>query len=625
MSGIAGILRLDGGPVDPAAVAAMSAAIAHRGPDGSGQHVIGPVGLAHVRNITVGGGRDDVAQPWPDVAERTWLTLDGRIDNRDEVLAALGPDRDRLRNGSDAELVLQAYLTWGRAGIVRLVGDFAFAIWDAGRHELVCGRDALGKRPLLYLRDRTGGGDALRWASEIGAVLADPGIPRKPNPGMIAEHLVGAVTSTTDTVFADVVRLPPAHLLVARADGAVSVERYWSWDPTLGAPPTRTEAEARAHVEEFLHLFTRVVGDHLAASEPVAAELSGGVDSSSVVGVASHLLRGDGRRALELFSLVFPGRPADESPYIHEVARHAGLVAHEFAPGPLGQVFYDDEQRRTLLPAGPPNLSMHHAHLVDARRRGCRVVLTGQGGDEWFSGSPYAYADDLRRLRLRGLRGRAREARMVFPNHSAAHQLVRDGLLPLTRRPHHARPTVDFLPAAFRASVALDDRLRRPALRGTWKASAHLATSLDHGGAVHASERAEQAFLAAGLERRSPFDDRRLIELALGLPDDVRRRGVTTKWVVREAMDGFVPDAVRSRLDKARFGFLVPEEMEAHGGISIFDDLALADLGWVDGQRLQRDYADMVRAAREGKGHPATWALWTVHCTDRWIRSILSP
>ena len=276
---------------------------------------------------------------------------------------------------------------------------------------------------------------------------------------------------------------------------------------------------------------------------------------------------------------MFPGRPADESAHIHAVADHVGLVAHEFAPGPLGAAFYDDEVRRTLLPAGPPSLAMHHAHLIDARSRGCRAVLTGQGGDEWFSGSPYTYADDLRRLRLRGLRRRAREARMVFPNRSALHQLLRDGLLPLTPWPRRPRPPLDLLPEAFRASVGLADRIRPPAIRGRWKASAHLASFLDDGSMVHAAERAEQAFTAAGLERRSPFDDRRLVELALGLPDDVRRRGYLTKWVVREAMEGFVPASVRSRLDKARFGFLFLEEMEAQGGISIFDDLALGGPG----------------------------------------------
>jgi asparagine synthase (glutamine-hydrolysing) len=621
VSGLAGIFRFDGGPVDPAALDAIVAALPGRGPDGVGRRLEGSVGVVRLLQRTTGAASGD-AEPAEHTPTGTWLALDGRIDNRAEVLAALGAGGDGLRWGSDQELVLHAYLRWGRAAFARLVGDFVVVLWDPRAGELVAARDPMGKRPLHYLRDRRPGLDALRWASEVSGVLADRGIERVPDPGMVAEHLVGVVTSTTGTLYEGVQRVPPAHALVARADGRVAIERFWSWDRASARPRGAGRGQDAMWVDRFRDVFTTAVRDRLAGADPVAAELSGGVDSSSVVAVTAAELAAAGRPAPALFSITFPGTPADERAYSRAVADQLGLSAREVEHRPLGPAHYDAEQARTLLPAGPPNLAMHRAHLLLAAELGSTAVLTGQGGDEWFTGSAYALADDLRRLHLRGLRSRARGDRAEWPARSPLHQLVRDGFLPLVGGRHRRALPLDVLTPAFRAEVALEDRLALPPLRGPVRATEAIAAILDHGTPVHIAEQAERFATALGVELRTPFDDRRVVELALALPEELRRRDGMTRWVVRRALAGQLPPAVLERRDKANLVHVVVDELEAHGGAALFERSELAERGWLDLDVLRRAYPEILAARRAGRGHRLTWAAWHALRVDRWLRSV---
>lgn len=622
MSGLAGILRFDGGPIVPADLARMATAIAHRGPEGATQLLEGPLGLVHLEHRTHPASVGE-RQPLRARSGRAIVVLDGRVDNRHEVATALGSTRSPAGGGSDAALVLAAYEQWGRQAFARLVGDLAIVLWDAELRELVCVRDPMGKRPLFYLRDQRPGIDALRVASEVSALLADPAIRRSPNEGMVAELLANRVGTMAETVFEGVLRVPPAHLLRARPDGSVLVERFWSWDDSHAELRPTDRARDGEHVERLRAVLTTAVSSHLEAVGPVAAELSGGVDSSSIVGLATHLLREGGRDPLELFALVLPGRVWDESHHLHAVTDFLGVQATEHEPHAMGEAFYDAELHRTLEPAGPPNLAMHHDHVVEAAGRGCRVLLTGQGGDEWFTGSAYALADDLRHLHLRGLRARAAEDRRLWPARSPLHHLVRDGVLPLLGRPRSHLPRLDLLPEAFRERVHLEDRLRPRAPHGRSLAAAQIAGLLDLGGLVHTAERAEQAFTAWGIERRSPFDDRRVVELALTLPEDVRRRGAVTKWVVRQALQGLVPDSVLQRRSKSTFGHLFAQEMAAQGGARLFEGWAIADLGWVDSHAVRSAYHAVEATNPDNLQHPLTWSLWGALCTERWFRAII--
>ena len=420
MSGLAGILRT-GGDVSPRDLAAMTATMGHRGPDGHGEWVQGPVALAHLllrtTSVEVAG-----RQPLEDPTGQVVLTLDGRIDNRGELRSDLGRDAARLRDRSDPELLLTAYLRWGRGCLRRVVGDFAVAVWDGRTRELLLARDFLGKRPLLYHHGR----DGLRWASEPQAVLADPAVPRTIDEAMLGEHLSTTPRSLVDTPLAAVKRLPPAHLLVWQ-DGRVRLERHWTWEP--GPPRSGDPQDLAREVMDVLEAATRAALD---TTGPVAAELSGGLDSSTIVALADRLVRTGGASGpLEVLSLVFPGRPHDESQHIRAVADHVGIGVTELEPAPAGRSHYLEQVDRHLDLPDPPNVAMHRQLHAAARERGARVLLTGQGGDEWLTGSRLQLADALRRGHLRQAWDTARVDRQVFVTRGPLHQLGRDGLLPI--------------------------------------------------------------------------------------------------------------------------------------------------------------------------------------------------
>lgn len=586
MNGLAGILRHDDGSATAEAVEQMAATMPHRDL-GDSVAVDGPVALTGAVASADG---------------RLLVTFAGRLDEPATSVPATA--------------VLEAYERSGTAGFSRLIGDFALALWDGHRQELICARDALGRRPLYVQR----GPGAVRFASEPQAVLADPRIPRRPNLGMLGEHLAGAVRSTSETLIEGLERLPPAHLLRVTRDGTVSVERYWSWDPQAALALTDEEA-----VEQFRHTFREAVRARLDPGRVTAVELSGGLDSSAVTAAAASLAQ------VDAYSLVLPGDPGDESAFIQAAATHLGLTPFTAAPQPAGADLYLAQIETHLDLPEPPNMAMHRALHAEVARRGQRVVLTGKGADEWFSGSPFDYADRLRRLQLRGLRKAAAAQEMVWPSSSPVHQLVRDGLLPLApswvellvRRRSGRTGAPPWLGAAFCHEIDLLDRLQPRPLRGPRLASAAIASTLDDGWAMQVAESSERSLARFGLEARSPFEDRRLIELALALPERMRQRDGHAKWLVRAANEDVLPPEVLRVRRQVGFRGVLVRELEAQGGGELFEGLRIAELGWVDGPFLRRGYDAFVARHQQGLGHPLAWPLWNALSVERWTQEII--
>lgn len=624
MSGLAGLLRTGGAPVHHADLDAMTATMAHRGPHGGGRWLGAAdghaVGLALLR-LDTGPPGTSAAGPVVDPTGQVVLTLDGRIDDRAGLRRDLGSGPD-LARACDADLVLAAYLRWGVAGLGRVVGELAVAIWDGRHRRVVLARDFLGQRPLLYHHGPSG----LRWASEPQAVLADDAVPRTVDAAMALELLSTEPRSRTATLFSAVRRVTPAHALVWEA-GRTREERIWAWDPSRVAA-----GDADDQVTAFVEVLTEAVAAALDAPGPVAAELSGGLDSSSVVALAERLRR-DGRAAgpLEVLSLVFPGQPQDETRFIRAVAGHCGVEVAELEPAPAGAEHYLAQIRHHADLPEPPNMAMHRSLHATALARGARVLLTGQGGDEWLTGSRLALADALRGLRLRRAWRTARLDRQVFRHRGLLHQLARDGLEPLLPAPAHRLADRllrgDRRPRWIRAEAwrahDMADRLRPVPLRGPSLATAEAAAWLEHGFLAWSTESAERSLARTGLEARSPFRDRRVVEAALALPESTRRRGPATKWPLRAGLAGVLPDEVRGRPDMANFVPVFHAELVAQGGGRLFRDLALEEVGWVDGAEVRRCWEELEAAHRRGSGHPWVWALWNVLSTERWFRAIV--
>ncbi len=409
MSGIAGMYHLDGRPVDSALLHRMTDAIAHRGPDGIHHWISGSVGLGHCMLQTTPESLHE-RQPLVNDTGEVVLTFDGRVDNREDLRAALESKGARLRDETDAELVLHAYEWWGEESPLHILGDFVFVIWDGRQRQIFCARDFSGMKPFFYYFDA----HTFLCGSELKQLLCVPTVLRHVNEGMVGEYLTGFITSQEETLYQHLFRLPPAHFLVIRATG-VRKQRYWDVDPGR-ANRYRTDAEYRDH---FFSLFQEAVRCCLRSHKRVGAHLSGGMDSSSVVAMASLLCReGKGpARGFEAFSLVYPsGWPCDERAYIQAVREHCQVKTNLVEPGLPDLAYYREQTRNSCDFADFPNGGGQNQSLnALARARGVGVMLTGCGGNEWFEGNMNHLADLLRAGKLRRLLWQARcDATLTF-------------------------------------------------------------------------------------------------------------------------------------------------------------------------------------------------------------------
>ena len=631
MSGFAGIYNLDGRPIDPALLTRMTDSIAYRGADGVGQWIGGAVGLGHRMLRTT---PESLLEQQPLLHETgdLCLVLDGRVDNRDELKAALEARGVRLRTDTDAEIVLRAYECWGEDCPKRIVGDFAFAIWDGRKRQLFCARDCLGIKPFYYYTD----GRTFLCGSELRQLFEDPTVRRRPNEGMIGEYLASAITDKEETLYRDIFRLPPAHFLILRP-GYLRKERYWDIDPTR-AIQYRTDAE---YAEHFLEIFTEAVRCRLRSYGPVGTELSGGVDSSSIAGVLQSLYREGGltNSGFETFSLVFPGMPCDESVYIQDVVRMWDITSNTVGPSGPEPFCYVEEVRRYQDFPEYPNGVMSYPLMALAREKGFRVILTGSGGDDWLTGSFYHYADFLRQLKFVSLIRQIHSDRqfsfdagipaIIFP----ALPLLRVGLFPLV--PGAARHAIKralgrdgrppWVDALFARRIQLSERLNADA-RHQFPSFAQqdIYSGLVSGWLSQGNELGNRSEAWFGVERRHPFLDRRVVEFALALPEEQRWRRDQPKFVLRQALRGLLPESIRRRHTKADFSHVFAEALQALGGERLFDSLAVAAMGWVDGGQIRGMYRQM--AQRYAQADPTyisyIWKLWMIFGIELWFNTV---
>ena len=377
MSAIAGLYLLDGREVGADPLPRMIGTMPHRSSDGTAVWRSGPVGLAHGAFHTTPESLHE-ALPLTNEGGTLTITADARIDNREELVGSLSVST-RAEPITDSELILAAYEAWGEGCLDRLVGDFAFAIWDARARAVFCARDYVGTRPLFYYHEP---GRLFTLASEIKALLALTEVPEQLNEEKVADYLSTMREDLESTVYEGIVRLPNAHALWADAQGV----RVWQYYELRSAPPEVPASDA-FYEERFRELFTEAVRCRLRSTAPVGAQLSGGLDSSSVACVAREVLREQGRADLHAFSVIFDeDSSCDERSYIEAVLDQGGVVPH-FIPGDAGGPLGDlDEIYDTLdSEAITGNAHLIWLMLKEARETGVRVLLDGLDGDNVVS------------------------------------------------------------------------------------------------------------------------------------------------------------------------------------------------------------------------------------------------
>ena len=550
-------MNLDGRPVDRAVLRRMLDAVRHRGPDKEGIWVDGPVGLGQRALWTVPEQLEE-QQPLLDESGRYRLVMDGRVDNRGELGVALEGRGVILRDRTDAEVCLKAFITWGDDAPERILGDFALALWDAQERMLWAARDVVSVRPFHYWHSSS----LFAFGSEMHQVLHVPGVERRVNEGMVAEHLTETFCSQSETLFAGVLRLPGAHLLKLDWRG-VRVQRYWTPDFRAGLE-TRDGQDC---AEEFREILRKAVRCRLRSTRPVAVELSGGLDSTSVLSTACELNRAAGDHGgISPYSVTYPGLPCDESDYIRDTATFLGVNPRlvPFAPFPF-EGYRRTAETHQSTPGYPNGIGMTYRLWEAEKDDGCRVFLTGLGGNQRMEGDPGylgALAGPLRWTNLARALAEEVELTGMSPSRLVLHHVIlpnmpaapRGFLLGLRRflwRGSRFPPITDQLAR----DSCLADRVRTEnalisiaPLEKRWMADVLLG-----GGDQRWTEAQDRECGLYGLEARHPFHDRRMIEFGLRLPSELKRRDGLVKFTLRTAMKGRLPESVLSRKSQPDF------------------------------------------------------------------------
>jgi asparagine synthase (glutamine-hydrolysing) len=579
MSGICGILRLDGAP--PAGIEAMCHRLRLRGPEGQATFRDGPVALGHTLLATTPEAAVE-RLPLTHAPTGCTITADVRLDNRDDLLVTLGLTQQG-RTVGDAEIVLHAWLRWGEGCLTHLQGDFAFAIWDPRTRRLFCARDQIGMRQLIWTHVP---GRLFAFATDPRAVLEAQGVPRILNEGRIADAIIGylQLIDPVQTFFEGVNRLPAAHRLIV-SDRGVDVARYWSLEP---AGELRLPSD-RAYEEAFLDVFRTSVRRRLrGAPGTVGSMLSGGMDSGSICATASRLMEEAGQGPFPTFSVVNPDPAAcKETRTLLVSLTMPNLRPTVINTGDLGP-WIDDLTASADATEEPFDLpyGVTAATYVAARRQGVKVVMSGIGGD-FVMAAPTWIARLLSQGRWRDAWAECRGEEHFWAHGATARESLARALrewampTPVRRLREVARPgrvpESRLVNTDFARAIDLPGRIARYHRQDPWfwqDWGQDRVRSMTTLAMVTGLESYDRAAGTCGMEPRDPFLDLDVVRFCLALPGGQLQRDGWPKHLLRRAMAEYMPDTVRWRTGKEHVGPQMRVAGFARAGItpaSLFD------------------------------------------------------
>ncbi len=622
MCGIAGIVKLDPRQaVEKERLESMIAAMHHRGPDGRGTLLDGPVGLGHTRLaiVDVAGG----AQPIANESATAWIVCNGEIYNHPRLAPILEAHGHRYRTRSDSETALHAYEDQGPDCVEQLHGMFAFAVWDRTRQRLLLVRDRLGIKPLYYACT----GDELIFASEIKAILAAGAVRPELDATALPELLANRFVAGSGTLFRGVNQLRPGRWLSFSFDEGLRIRRYWS----PPEPIEDTGPSADEHAEEIRARLSDAVRSHLMSDVPVGLFLSGGIDSSGLAALMAPMMR----EPVRTFAIGLPEAQANELAYARLVARRIGaehrevvITAEQFF-GELGRMIWQEDEPIAF----PASVPLYFLSRLAAEH--VKVVLTGEGADELFLGyNRYrvtAWNAALDRVVGRLVGTRARRAFRALVGRVPG-RLARTATRSFLALPPGPRGLY-----CENFSVFSQD-LRQRLLDGERERTDPHAESLrcyeaGRGGALDRMCRADlQTYLvrllgkqdrmsmAASIESRVPFLDHALVEHVLGIPSRLKLRGLTTKVLLRKSLADLVPPQILSR---RKMGFPVPiGEWLRSSYAGLLDDLVLGPRARTRGLWDPRCVERLVGEHRSGAANHAD-RLWLLLNLEIWQRIFL--
>ena len=606
----------------------MRDVLTHRGPDDAGIFVDARVGLGHRRLSIV-----DVAsghQPMANEDGTLQIIYNGEIYNHGDFRASLEARGHVYNTHCDTETILHLYEEYGPRCVDHLRGMFAFAIWDQNKRELFIARDRLGVKPLYYALSNDG---SLYFASEIKALFETGAIRAEMNYDALPDYLANHAPSGEETLFRDIKRLLPGHTLLWR-NGAIEINRYWNVSFERDETSQRSDAD---YIAEWSELFRESVRLRLMSDVPLGMFLSGGIDSSAIAAVMSGMVA----EPIKTFSVAFAEREANELEYARLVAQAFKTNHHEVVVSPEDffavlpkLVWHEDEPL-----ANPSSVALYFVARLASQH--VKVVLTGEGSDELLAGYGRYRKTILnvnagtryQQLAPAGVRSAISKQIEGLPRGSKLRQKLLRTFLSLSPDLESIYfdnfavfPRVmqhDLLTPVTQERLGVSAGNPYSVMRGVL-AETDAKSLLDR--LLYADMKTylhellmkqDQMSMAASIESRVPFLDHKLVEFSAALPERMKLRGATTKYILRESMKGLLPEAILSR---PKMGFPVPVGAWFRGGFrNVIDEYVLGDRAISRGIFEPTFVRSLVQRHQEG-GEDHSERLWALVNFEIWQR-----
>lgn len=584
----------------------------HRGPDDGGIFVDGNVGLGHRRLSIV-----DVAHgAQPMTLDDLVIVYNGEVYNHNDSREELISHGHKFENRSDTETILHLYQQYGRDCVEHLRGMFAFAIWNKRTRELFIARDRFGVKPLYYVHDTNG---SLYFGSEIKTILEAGGIKPEINFNALPDQFANHGTSGDETLFAGVKRLLPGHTMMWK-DGKLDIREYWD----LEFEPKHEPMSDRDYVETWREMFREAVRLRLMADVPLGMFLSGGIDSSAIAGMMSKMVDSP----IKTFSVAFNEREANELEYARLVSKSFGTDHHEITITPeqffaeLPKLVWHEDEPIGFLASVP----LYFVSKLAAEH--VKVVLTGEGADEMLAGyGRYAktlklleYGEKYESMTPNFLRNAVRDGVATLPG-GIGGKLSRTFLTRDSDIENLFFDNFGVFPRGMQKELFNRETCERFESRNpyerqnAWLEKTDADDTLDK--ILYADTKTylhellmkqDQMSMAASIESRVPFLDHKLAEFSAKMPREMKLRGGTTKWILREAMKGILPAAI---LDRPKMGFPVPVGQWFRGEFKhIVDEYVLSERTTKRGIFDANFVRSLVARHNAGENHDERiWAL----------------
>ncbi len=621
MCGICGLWYFDPArKVDPVLLRAMTDQIIHRGPDEDGYHLETSVGLGFRRLsiIDVGGSH----QPMPNENQQVWLVFNGEIYNFQQLREQLAP-KYQFCTAGDTETIIRAYQEYGLDCVQRLRGMFAFAIWDSQADRLMLAVDRFGKKPLYYSVD----GEKVIFGSELKCLLQYPGIPREIDYEALDEYFTNGYITAPRTIFAGIHKLSPGHTLAISSDGACQLDEYWHPDFCLPSDYDRRSVDDLA--AELRELLIEAVRIRMISDVPLGAFLSGGVDSSAIVGIMSHI----NDRPVKTFSIGFDEHRFNETHYAQMVADycytdHTTEIVRPDVINILPKLIHQYDEPfadSSMIPT---------YYVSQLTRQHVTVALSGDGGDEVFGGyTSYRYGyrhEFLQAIIPASLRPTAEQVGRVIPrftklkpylsqvNQSFRYWAFHNSFFSAVQRGQlYSRQVLDSL-GQYEGEQVKREAFARVQNHDWLSQMQYSDVRTYMPGDILV--KVDRASMLASLEVRCPLLDHVVFEFMAKVPPRYKMNSRDSKILLKKAVNSLLPPAIHRR---PKGGFSIPVETWFTGPLQNLMRDTLLDKATSHSGLFNREVVTRLvneHLSGQANHHERLWALM---CFELWAREYL--